>query len=100
MAWYPWLANKDEAVSIKISFVFVFIGNYPFVLEAIVLTYFLVIVKKIINAKTSATAITKAVGRAVVPPPIPTIGATKPPEIVEKIRVMQKHYQQLPFESA
>lgn len=42
------------------------------------------IVKKIINAKTSATAITKAVGRAVVPPPMPTIGATKPPEIVEK----------------
>ena len=34
------------------------------------------------KAETSATAITKAVGRAVVPPPIP--GATKPPEIVEK----------------
>ena len=34
--------------------------------------------------KLSAKEITKAVGRAVVPPPMPTIGATKPPEIVEK----------------
>lgn len=39
---------------------------------------------KIPSAINSAKAMTSAVGTAVVPPPIPTIGAIKLPEILEK----------------
>ena len=36
------------------------------------------------SAMISARAMTSAVGTAVVPPPIPTIGATRLPEMLEK----------------